>query len=112
MDRRDFLRLSTLIPFAGMPAFARAAIAPGTRRLLVLVELKGGNDGLNTVVPYADPRYAELRPRLAIPRGQVVPLTAAAGHMAKLSVSFTPLFFVASMSWNSSSFSVWSGQAG
>jgi len=79
MDRREFLRLSTLVPFAGMPALARAAATPATRRLLVLVELKGGNDGLNTVVPYADPRYAELRPRLAIPRDQVVQLTERAG---------------------------------
>jgi uncharacterized protein (DUF1501 family) len=30
-------------------------------RILLLVELKGGNDGLNTVIPYADP-YRELRP--------------------------------------------------
>ena len=68
MDRRDFLQLSALIPFAGVPALALAATAPGARRLLVLVELKGGNDGLNTVVPFADARYAELRPRLAIAR--------------------------------------------
>ena len=79
MDRRDFLRLSALVPFAGMAGFARAAASPATRRLLVLIELKGGNDGLNTVVPYADPRYAALRPRLAIPREQVVALTEREG---------------------------------
>jgi uncharacterized protein (DUF1501 family) len=79
MDRRDFLKLSTLIPFAGMPGFVRAAMTPDTRKLLVLVELKGGNDGLNTVIPYADPRYAQLRPKLAIPRDQVVQLTERTG---------------------------------
>jgi uncharacterized protein (DUF1501 family) len=79
MDRRDFLRLSALVPFAGMAGLARAAASPGTRRLLVMIELKGGNDGLNTVVPYADPRYAALRPRLAIPREQVVALTQREG---------------------------------
>jgi uncharacterized protein (DUF1501 family) len=79
MDRRDFLKLSALVPFAGMPGFVRAALAPGTRKLLVLVELKGGNDGLNTVIPYADPRYAALRPKLAIGRDQVVQLTERAG---------------------------------
>jgi uncharacterized protein (DUF1501 family) len=47
--------------------------------LLVLVELKGGNDGLNTVVPYADPAYPGLRPRLAIPRDQVLQLDPQAG---------------------------------
>jgi uncharacterized protein (DUF1501 family) len=79
MDRRDFLRFSSLIPFGGMLRLAHAATTPNTRRLLVLVELKGGNDGLNTVVPYADPLYAKLRPRLAIERDQVVQLTERAG---------------------------------
>jgi uncharacterized protein (DUF1501 family) len=62
-----------------MLRFAHAATSPATRRLLVLVELKGGNDGLNTVVPYADPLYAQLRPRLAIERAQVVQLTERTG---------------------------------
>lgn len=79
MDRRDFLRFSSLIPFTGMLRLAHAATSPATRRLLVLVELKGGNDGLNTVIPYADPLYAQLRPRLAIERGQVVQLTERVG---------------------------------
>ena len=77
-DRRDFLRLASLAAFTGMPALA-AAVASPARKLLVLVELKGGNDGLNTVVPYADPNYARLRPRLAIARDQVVQLTERTG---------------------------------
>jgi uncharacterized protein (DUF1501 family) len=84
MDRRDFLRFSSAIPFAGMLRFAHAAAAPDTRRLLVLVELKGGNDGLNTVVPYADPLYAKLRPKLAIERDQVIQLTERAGFNPSL----------------------------
>jgi len=48
-------------------------------RLLVLVELKGGNDGLNNVIPYVDASYHRLRPRLGIARDQVVQLDAAAG---------------------------------
>jgi len=44
-------------------------------RLLILVELKGGNDGLNTLVPYADPAYYALRPRLALARDSVLQLT-------------------------------------
>jgi len=36
-------------------------------RVLVVVQLGGGNDGLNTVVPFADPAYHNARPRLAIP---------------------------------------------
>jgi len=51
----------------------------GYDRLLILVELKGGNDGLNTVVPYQDPRYYALRPTLAIARDAVVQLSDRAG---------------------------------
>ena len=90
MDRRDFLRISSLIPFAGMLRFAHAATSPDTRRLLVLVELKGGNDGLNTVIPYSDPLYARLRPKLAIERDQVVQLTERTG----LHPSLAPLKLV------------------
>src|SRR3989337_2538712 len=41
-------------------------------RILLLIELKGGNDGLNTVIPYADPKYRELRPGIALAIVQVV----------------------------------------
>ena len=48
-------------------------------RILLLVELKGGNDGLNTVVPYADPKYRELRPALGVAREHVLPLDEKVG---------------------------------
>ena len=44
------------------PAPARGPRARRYRQLLVLVELKGGNDGLNTVVPYADPALCGAAP--------------------------------------------------
>jgi len=63
MDRRGFFRnASVLLSAATLPAWARAE-AP---RLLVLIELRGGNDGLNTVVPVDDGLYFDLRPRLAL----------------------------------------------
>jgi uncharacterized protein (DUF1501 family) len=43
-------------------------------RTLVLVTLYGGNDGLNTVIPYADPAYAKARPALAYDAGKVLKL--------------------------------------
>ena len=49
------------------------------KQTLVVVQLSGGNDGLNTVVPYADPSYYALRPTLAIPREQVVALDGNVG---------------------------------
>jgi uncharacterized protein (DUF1501 family) len=81
MDRREFLSAAGAATIsAWMPgaAFAQRAGADYAR-LLVLVELKGGNDGLNTVVPYADPAYSGLRPRLAVPRDQVLQLDEQAG---------------------------------
>jgi uncharacterized protein (DUF1501 family) len=78
-DRRSFLAMAAALPFAGLGGLARAAASPSTRRLLILVELKGGNDAFNTVIPYDDPLYARLRPRLAIDRDQVLKLTPAVG---------------------------------
>ncbi len=53
-------------------------------RILLLVELKGGNDGLNTLVPYADPKYRELRPGLGVAREHVLPLDEKVGLHDKL----------------------------
>jgi uncharacterized protein (DUF1501 family) len=77
MKRRDFLAASVAALFA--PATSWGASGPDYRRLLILIELKGGNDGLNTVVPYADARYYELRPRLAIRRDDVLQLDERTG---------------------------------
>lgn len=80
MDRRHFLKLGsatvagTLLP-PGL-AFAQAA---DFRNLLILIELKGANDGLNTVIPFEDKMYSELRPRIAIPRDQVLQLSPGTG---------------------------------
>ncbi|MCW5799802.1 MAG: DUF1501 domain-containing protein [Nitrospira sp.] len=63
-------------------------ILPGSRnreRILLLVELQGGNDGLNTVVPYGDAAYYRARPQLAIPRDQVRQLTPQLGLHPALS---------------------------
>ncbi len=82
--RRSFLARSGALAIAtayghASLAFGAAPAAARDRRLLVLVELKGGNDGLNTLVPYADAAYYALRPRLAIARDGVVQLTDRAG---------------------------------
>lgn len=52
-----------------LPAWAESPRSPTAHpeRILVVVELSGGNDGLNTVVPYGDDRYYQLRPTLGIP---------------------------------------------
>ena len=49
------------------PAIARAAAAAAADdRILVVLELSGGNDGLNTVVPYGDDAYYRLRPEIGL----------------------------------------------
>ena len=63
MDRRAFLSASSaLLSCATLPAWA----APAAPRLLILIELRGGNDALNTVIPIDDGAYFDLRPRLAL----------------------------------------------
>ncbi len=55
-----------------------------TPRTLILVELKGGNDGLNTVIPYADPRYRDLRGAVALSRERTLQLDERVGLHDKL----------------------------
>ena len=69
--------LSAHVPGLAQALALRAAGA--SDRILILVELKGGNDGLNTVIPYADPLYAQLRPTLAIAPGDVLRLDGQTG---------------------------------
>jgi uncharacterized protein (DUF1501 family) len=76
MKRRDFLAAS--ISALALPGRALAQ-SSGYRRLLVLVELKGGNDGLNSVVPYTDDAYYRLRPRIAIRPDDVLKLDGRIG---------------------------------
>jgi len=79
IDRRQLLSLSGLA-LPGLPSLAWAQrAASAADRILVLVELKGGNDGLNTVVPYAHPAYTQLRPTLALRPDDVLKLDAALG---------------------------------
>ncbi|HTX72959.1 MAG TPA: DUF1501 domain-containing protein [Rectinemataceae bacterium] len=64
------------------PVAASAATPAGAmqvNRTLVLIELAGGNDGLNTVVPWADPLYASARPGLALAADSVLKLNASLG---------------------------------
>ena len=77
LTRRTLLTAAAAWPLAGLRVPSLQAAEPP--RVLVLVELNGGNDGLNTVVPYADPAYARARPKLAVPRDQVLQLDERLG---------------------------------
>ena len=47
--------------------------------VLAVMSLSGGNDGLNTVIPYNDPNYRDYRKALGIPEAQIIPITAQLG---------------------------------
>jgi uncharacterized protein (DUF1501 family) len=47
--------------------------------VLVVLQLSGGNDGLNTVIPYGDPLYFDNRPKVRIPEDQVLPINDKIG---------------------------------
>ena len=88
-SRRDFLlrttgfvTVSAMVPrwaVAGAARFEESVAAADTGRTLVVLELMGGNDGLNTVVPYADALYPSLRARIGIPVETVLHLDGALG---------------------------------
>ena len=88
MDRRTFLQASSLLATAGVaPGFlARAAetAKPGDDRVLVVVEMTGGNDGLNTVIPHADGLYYKARPTLGVPKNRTLRVDAEVGLHPRL----------------------------
>ena len=70
MDRRRFLAslgLAATSIGSATPVWAAAAATPTDRRLVVIM-LRGAVDGLNVVVPFAEPNYYRLRPTLAVAR--------------------------------------------
>jgi len=65
--RRDLLRaLGALGITAGLPISPTRAATGGDKRILVVVEMSGANDGLNTLVPYTDDAYYRLRPNIGL----------------------------------------------
>jgi uncharacterized protein (DUF1501 family) len=95
LTRRDLLSRGALLVAAGLtaPSFiARAALALNSQaaasssaKILVALQLSGGNDGLNTLVPYGQQAYYDLRPRLAITPGDVLPITDSLGLHPRMS---------------------------
>lgn len=95
MDRRRFIRSvgATGLAVSTLPtvvdSFAVKALAGGdprlnqlleaTDRILVLIQLPGGNDGLNTIIPYTNSLYYERRPNIAIARNKALRLNDTLG---------------------------------
>lgn len=92
-DRRSFLKWTGASIVAAMTAplsfesLARAATTtplPAKTPILVLVTLYGGNDGLNTVVPFTDPVYKSVRSNIALSSNQVLPFSGSLGFNAAM----------------------------
>ena len=89
LTRRKFLVASGVVGAGALAAgatayslrdiLATAGDRPADAGTLVVLTLYGGNDGLNTVVPYADPAYQDARPELAYDAGEVLRLDDATG---------------------------------
>jgi uncharacterized protein (DUF1501 family) len=90
LSRRALIKDGMLVVSAGMvmPAIFSRGVASAmaqamdgsrqaqisTNNVLIVVQMAGGNDGLNTVVPYTDPLYLKMRPTIGIPQSQVLTL--------------------------------------
>jgi uncharacterized protein (DUF1501 family) len=91
-SRRDFLRTLPLISLAPtVPGFiarhARASTPEQDGRVLVVIQLDGGNDGLNTVVPYGDEGYARNRRTLKLETDRLIKVSDGIGLHTAMSAA-------------------------
>jgi len=89
MKRRDFLKQSTLASsLFFIPGFLKAFENShpnnfGYKRL-VMIQLAGGNDGLNTIVPFTNEDYYRNRPKIALQKNDLIPITDSLGFHSSL----------------------------
>jgi len=78
MNRRNFLTLTgtftggTLLLPSFLHAFGTQSNLVIGEQCLVFIQLNGGNDGLNTFIPYDNPFYYDLRPKIALSKNEIV----------------------------------------
>lgn len=125
MNRREFLRLTAVLPWFGAtvgttlstraiadPNALDEIVTPTVRtptagrarsqqRILVLVKLAGGNDGLNTLIPFSDSsyqQYRDYRPTIAVPKHQVLDIGGGQGMNPYLQV-LRPYWEAGQLAW-------------
>ena len=78
LNRRDFFSfLGSTVLFTGFPSLARAQL--NNKKFLILIELQGANDGLNTVIPYNQRYYYRLRPTIGVEKSRVLTISKQNG---------------------------------
>jgi len=103
IDRRDFLKYASLVSASAAvplltPEMLFAANGKRPDKIVVLVELKGGNDGFNTLVPFADELYYRYRPSIGIQPRQLLPLDQQVGMHPRMK-ALMPLWNKGNMAW-------------
>ena len=84
IKRKAFLQIGSLATASFMvpkflKAFEKGTLVPPGNKVLVVLQLSGGNDGLNTVIPVRNDLYYSARPRLGIQRATALSLTDEVG---------------------------------
>lgn len=84
IKRKEFIQIGSLATASLMlPKFLKAfegkTLVPAGNKVVVILQLSGGNDGLNTVIPFRNDLYYKARPRLGIVKEKALALTGEAG---------------------------------
>ena len=77
MNRRSIIKLLsglTVLPVAPKLARANTSLLDTSHKRVILLELSGANDGLNTIVPFKDDRYHKLRPSIGLKSADIISL--------------------------------------
>jgi uncharacterized protein (DUF1501 family) len=79
-----FAALSTQLSLEDLASAANISPLPLSTPILVIVTLYGGNDGLNTVVPYTDSTYQSARSNIALSASEVLPISDGLGFNSSM----------------------------
>ena len=84
IKRREFLQVGSLATASFMvpkflKAFETGHLVPPGNKVVVVLQLSGGNDGLNTVIPIRNDIYYRSRPKLGIEKSKALSLTDEVG---------------------------------